>query len=182
MMNKHIGEMVQVRDDSADEWDKRKLVAVLPKQYADRYICEHEESKALTLKWRYCEPIPEVSYPYFKKHINTGNVYRLSSEDGMPVQIMGDDIGYILHHKNFNVEDWVDIPYDKERNLWHGQPIMAYKDNWTHTRDFSFYSVTEECCFGVIGQGKGPYYDLYEPLPLPYPEWLIEAYKTLEGI
>lgn len=46
-----IGEMCEVRDDECERWRKRKLLAILPEQYKNRFIVEWADCPAKCSSW-----------------------------------------------------------------------------------------------------------------------------------
>ena len=60
MKELNIGSIVNVRNNSTDVWEKRKLLAILPEQQAHRYICEANVDADAHVAWKYCEPIVET--------------------------------------------------------------------------------------------------------------------------
>lgn len=61
-----IGEMCEVRDDEDDEfddWEKRKLLAILPKQYNRRFIAELGNYPDEYSSWTYARPIAKQTKP-----------------------------------------------------------------------------------------------------------------------
>jgi hypothetical protein len=58
-----VGEMCEVRDDEDDDWGKKKLIAILPEKYSDRYIAEMESCPTGHFAWRYARPITKRTEP-----------------------------------------------------------------------------------------------------------------------
>lgn len=58
-----IGEMCEVRDDEDDDWKRRKLLAILPEKYDERFIVEKEEYPYEHSSWRYARPITKRTEP-----------------------------------------------------------------------------------------------------------------------
>ena len=66
-----VGSNCEVRDHETATWKQRKLIAILPEQYVNRYVCECiEENKNIVYNWRYARPLAQ----YIKPKIN-GDVY-----------------------------------------------------------------------------------------------------------
>lgn len=55
----HRGDIVEVRQRGQEEWVKRKLEAVLPVQYYERFICQNSMNEKATVKWRFARIIRE---------------------------------------------------------------------------------------------------------------------------
>jgi len=131
---------------------------------------------------------PKFEYPLFKKSKYTNAIVKFTDlRTGIVVfkgtDVYSHEIGHTL--KTFiphtDVNTWEDVPYDKERNLFHTQPIYYWDDYHTHSRLIGFYNAIQECGFSCKGKLKGLGYSQYEAiLPEHYTDWIIEAHKTLE--
>lgn len=66
-----IGEMCEVRDDEDEQWERRKLLAILPEGYKYRFLAEHGKYPTQYCKWKYARSIPEQIKPKFE---NCGSV------------------------------------------------------------------------------------------------------------
>ena len=66
-----IGSECEVRDYAEDEWVKRKLITILPKQYYNRYICESQGGNC-AFNWSYARPISDN---------NTGSIKCIKDSD-----------------------------------------------------------------------------------------------------
>lgn len=62
-----IGEMCEVKDDGDERWKKRKLVAILPKQYKERFIVEMEDYPTEHSSWDCARPITKRTEPTVKE-------------------------------------------------------------------------------------------------------------------
>lgn len=58
-----IGEMCEVRDDEDNIWNRRKLLAILPEQYNERFIVEMEGHPTEVGSWKYARPIVKRTEP-----------------------------------------------------------------------------------------------------------------------
>ncbi len=81
--------------------------------------------------------------------------------------------------KHTNTDAWQQIPYDKERGFYHGQMVYCWYNDYTHCVHTRFYDAINKCTFGYVGQLEG--YD-YSNYSATMPEFMDEAYNTLEGI
>lgn len=66
-----IGEMCEVRDSESGNWRKRKLIAILPKQYKERFIAEWEDYPTKHSSWNYARPITKRTEPKIDGDIYT---------------------------------------------------------------------------------------------------------------
>lgn len=58
-----IGEMCEVRGDEFKQWEKRKLIAILPEQYIRRFVAETEAYPDMHTSWNYARPITKRTVP-----------------------------------------------------------------------------------------------------------------------
>ena len=130
---------------------------------------------------------PEFKYPIFKKSKITGLVVRFTGLKEGDVVIS--DTKWLAgeHHDNFtphtDTDVWKDVPYDKEKKLYHGQPVYVWDNSNTHQKSIAFYDALNICTFNPDGKCDGEMWDNYVAIPTEHiPAWMYEAYETLEGI
>ena len=63
-----VGEMCEVRDVEVGDWEKRKLIAILPAQYRARFIVEWEDCPTEHAAWTYARPISKRIEPKIEEH------------------------------------------------------------------------------------------------------------------
>lgn len=51
--NKHIGQMIEVKDNASDLWEIRELVHVLPEKFTNRFVCVSSGFDNRTVNWDY---------------------------------------------------------------------------------------------------------------------------------
>lgn len=73
-----IGEMCEVKDYKDGQWKKRKLLAVLPAQYKERFIVEREDFPTECASWTYARPITKRTEPTVEE---CGNVVSYTWEE-----------------------------------------------------------------------------------------------------
>ena len=73
-----IGEMCEVRDGEAEQWKKRKLLAILPKKYKCRYITEAGYQDTVYAGWDCARPIAKRTEPTIEE---CGNVVTYTWEE-----------------------------------------------------------------------------------------------------
>lgn len=66
-----IGEMCEVRDAEYYDWEKRKLIAILPEQYKQRFIVETKKYSKLHSSWAFARSIVKRTEPTIEE---CGNV------------------------------------------------------------------------------------------------------------
>ena len=73
-----VGEMCEVRDGEVGDWEKRKLLAILPEQYDERFIVERKEYPTEHYSWRYARTITKRTEPKIEE---CGNVVTYTWEE-----------------------------------------------------------------------------------------------------
>lgn len=59
-----VGEICEVRDDEDEQWKKRKLLAILPKEYKNPFITESEVcNNGYCILWNCARPITKRTEP-----------------------------------------------------------------------------------------------------------------------
>lgn len=81
-----------------------------------------------------------------------------------------------------NTDYWKQLPYNKERGLYHTQLVWCWQNSDTHDRTLSFYNAIDDSSFRYNGNPGGLDWENYEPYQGEWPQWAIEAHKTLEGL
>ena len=128
----------------------------------------------------------EFEYPLFMKDYD-GEIARFDNLTARTTVWPGDshlDVGFTDTESAPHTDSvWQPVPYDKERNLWHGQPVEVWNDIETHKRERRFYDVINKKTFRYDGETHGTFFKNIEAIPPEeYKTWMYEAYKTLEGI
>ena len=131
---------------------------------------------------------PEFEYPLIMKSKFNGEVARFDGLQDRTTIWTGEGICEIGYHTVNSVPHadpgtWRPVPYDKERNLWHGQPVEVYDNDDTHRRVRLFYDAISKTTFNYNGEiYASDWYNIEAIPPEEYKQWMYEAYKTLEGI
>ena len=73
-----IGEMCEVRDREVGDWEKKKLIAILPAQYRARFIVEWEDCPTEHAAWTCARPIAKRIEPTIEE---CGNVITYTWEE-----------------------------------------------------------------------------------------------------
>lgn len=66
-----VGEMCEVRDGEVGDWEKRKLITILPAQYRERFIVEWADCPTEYGSWTCARPIVKRTEPKIEE---CGNV------------------------------------------------------------------------------------------------------------
>ncbi len=127
----------------------------------------------------------KFEYPLFKRWedgeivkftaLTRGTVVIKGSNDNFKVKYT---IDIFPPHTN---PKWIDVPYNKERDLFHTQAIECWNKSNTHHRNLRFYNAINNRTFSHDGKLNYYVYDNYKAIPLDkVPEWMNEARDTLE--
>lgn len=73
-----VGEMCEVRDNEDKQWERRRLIAVLPETYDDRFIAEWKDYPIKHKGWRYARPIAKRTEPTVEE---SGNIVTYTWEE-----------------------------------------------------------------------------------------------------
>lgn len=92
----------------------------------------------------------------------------------------GDRTNSFIEHTDESA--WKTLPYNKERGLYHTQLVWCWQNSDTHDRTLSFYNAIDDSSFSYNGNPGGLDWENYEPYQGEWPQWAIEAHKTLEGL
>lgn len=93
---------------------------------------------------------------------------------------IGEDVINQKFYSDINNKEWKDVLYDKERNLWNGQPVWCWDYADIASRKVKFYNVVNHCPFNYKGHKSELKYENYKAYEHPTDEWLIKAYNKLK--
>ena len=128
----------------------------------------------------------DIEFPIYKK--NDFMVVKFVNEKDCEVLFIFDEdkasefaeIGMLINDENVNDKQWEDVLYDKEKELWDGQPVWCYDKDYETIKSLGFYDAKHNRLFDVIGSRCGNIYDNYKPYPHLTDDWVIEAYNKLK--
>lgn len=121
-------------------------------------------------------------FPVYKQYIETGLIVKFTGTFcGIVIRgSLSKKIGYEsdswINYKDRSLWKEPDVLIDKEKDLYHGQPVEYWDNDKKFTRNIGFYNVRTE---GVFVDDTFYTYDNYKAL-VDIPEWMIEAQKTLK--
>jgi hypothetical protein len=127
-------------------------------------------------------------YPLYMKLNNTGDIVKFTSLRSGTVVSEGSRsefvLGYWSHdwrsHKD--PKYWTPVVYDEERGIFDKQLCECWNKEDTHQRFLQFYDAINKGAYMYNGNRNDGNYDRYKPIPRnEYPQWAIDAEKTLEG-
>lgn len=119
-------------------------------------------------------------FPVYRQHKNTGVIVKFTAPS-KGIVIRGDsskkkisyEYDWVSHKDKFHWKE-PDVLIDKERDLYHGQPVEFWDDNNNITRRRGLYNVETKRTFDSAFR-----FDNYKAI-VDIEEWMIEAQKTLE--
>ena len=84
--------------------------------------------------------------------------------------------------KHTDTEYWQQLDFCEKTGFFDGQLIWCWDDDYTHVRYLKFYDAKNKCPYIFNGNRyeESDCYDNYEPFEGNYPDWALEAFKTLE--
>lgn len=126
-------------------------------------------------------------YPIYCLHLPTGKIVKFTNlSEGVVVKSGSDQNMYpigleskrLIEHTHKNV--WKLLPVCPKTGFFHGQLIWTWGINHTHFRILAFYDAENSGVFSIRGKKDKLAYDNYLPFEGNWPDWALEAYKTLE--
>ena len=126
----------------------------------------------------------EITYPIYCRGKETNCVVKFKSlSEGVYViqnefREVGENTKTVIRHSDTN--SWQQLDVCKETGFFDGQLVWCWDNDDTHTRILKFYDVKYKCSYQFDGCRKGHVFDNYEPFKGNYPQWALEAFKTLE--
>jgi hypothetical protein len=136
-----------------------------------------------------CKQKPGFKYPIYMQAIYSRQVIKFTSLNSGTVVVQGkyasnSPVGQVIQIPSLphtNTEHWQPIAFDEERGIADKQLVECWDNAHTHARAFRFYDAEHECAYSCQGNQSLISWDNYRPIPYAdYPDWAIEAEKTLE--
>lgn len=159
--------------------DKNKIMKNL-KELEQKYLELGKEIEALKKQSKK----EEFKYPIYCKLKNSSLVVRFTSlREGEVVvnnkyQDTGDKHDDWITYTDANT--WQQLEVCEKTGFFDGQLVWCWDNNDTHIRYLKFYDAKNECTYQCDGNRYGSVFDNYEPFEVNYPDWALEAFKTLE--
>ncbi len=129
----------------------------------------------------------KFKYPLFKNWKYNSEIVKFTALTRGTSVVEGSDnniykVGYTSDtFVRYTNPKWENVPYNKERNLFHTQAIECWSKYDTHHRNLRFYDAINDCTFSYDGKLDGHIYENYRAIPLDkVPEWMNKARDTLE--
>ena len=125
----------------------------------------------------------EIAYPIYCKLKDSSLVVKFTELQSGEVVInnkyykVGETSSEWRNHLETNV--WQQLDVCEKTGFFNGQLVWCWDNDDTHSRDLKFYDAKNKCTYIFNGKKDGCVYDNYEPFEGNYPEWALEAFKTL---
>lgn len=127
-------------------------------------------------------------YPIYCQLLNSDKVVKFTNQrKGVLVKNASNDRGgerVGQSSNNYQPHDnkmfWKPIPVYSKTGFFHGQLVWAWDNHQTHFRISAFYDAENSCLFSIDGKKDSLAYDDYLPFEGNWPDWALEAHKTLE--
>ena len=82
--------------------------------------------------------------------------------------------------KHTDAKYWKRLDVCEETGFFDGQLVWCWDNEDTHFRVLKFYDAKNKCTYQFDGTKNGSNYDNYALFEGNYPDWALEAFKTLE--
>ena len=125
----------------------------------------------------------EIKYPIFCK----------STRSLLVVKFTGLNSGEVVFNSSCNVDvksttwikhtdttTWQQLDVCEKTGFFDGQLVWCWENEFTHSKHLRFYDSKNKCVYDYSGNRGGFSYNNYEPFEGNYPDWALEAFKTLE--
>lgn len=127
-------------------------------------------------------------YPIYCQLINSGKVVKFTDlrkgvlvkneSNAVGAERVGQSSNSYMHHDVSTV--WKPLPVCPKTGFFHGQLVWAWDDCHTHFKALVFYNAKHSLTFAIGGGNSSLRYANYLPFEGNWPDWALEAYKTLE--
>ena len=123
-------------------------------------------------------------YPIYCRGKETNCVVKFESlSEGVYViqnefRDVGENTKSLIRHTDTN--SWQQLDVCKKTGFFDGQLVWCWDNDDTHFRVLKFYDAKNKCTYQFDGTKNGSNYDNYEPFEGNYPDWALEAFKTLQ--
>ena len=126
-------------------------------------------------------------YPIYCLHLPTGKIVKFTDlSEGVVVKSGSDRNMYPIglesecFIEHTYKDTWKPIPVCSKTGFFHGQLVWAWEIDHTHLRILAFYDAENSCLFSLRGKNNSFVCDNYLPFEGNWPDWTLEAYKSLE--
>jgi hypothetical protein len=135
-----------------------------------------------------CKQKPGFKYPIYMQSKHNKEVVKFTSLTTGVVVVASKfssdrSVGYRASDwvEHTNTATWQPIAFDEQLGIADKQLCECWDNGYTSGRALRFYSAKNKFAYTVEGKKAWVHYDNYLPIPYAdYPDWAIEAEKTLE--
>lgn len=123
---------------------------------------------------------PKEEYPIFKIN-EDGEIFKITTVYNRATCKLGIDLDKTLEYDE--VKNLKTIPYNKERGLYHKQPVWCWDNEDVAKKIIKFYDCKNGCTFSYDGQLEGECFENIEPVTqeqLKTMPFIWEMYKQLK--
>ena len=126
----------------------------------------------------------EITHPIYCKLIDSSIVVKFTDLRtgevviGNKYQKVGEKRNDWIKHTD--AKYWKQLDVCEKTGFFDGQLVWCWDNDDTHTRILKFYDAKRKCPYQFDGTINGYSYNNYEPFEGNYPDWALEAFKTLE--
>ena len=126
----------------------------------------------------------ETKYPIYCKLKDSSLVVKFTALQTGEVVVNNypHNVGYNRHDwiEHTDKNEWQQLDVCEKTGLFDGQLVWCWDDNDTHMRYLKFYDAKDKRTYCFDGTKYGSSYHNYSPFEGNYPDWALEAFKTLE--
>ena len=126
-------------------------------------------------------------YPIYCLHLHSNKIVKFTDlSEGVVVKSGYDQKRYPIglesecFVEHTYAATWKPIPVCSKTGFFHGQLVWAWDNNHTHFRVLVFYDAENNSLFSIQGKKNSLDYENYLPFEGNWPDWALEAYKTLK--
>ena len=130
----------------------------------------------------------EFKHPIYRKLIHSSLVVRITGLNSG--ELVVNDKYYDKYYKvgehiknwsNFNNNNvWQQLDVCEKTGFFDGQLVWCWDDDDTHSIILRFYEAKHKGTYQFDGTRGGTRFNNYEPFEGNYPDWVLEAFQTLE--
>ena len=126
----------------------------------------------------------EITYPIYCKNKKSSVVIKFTElQSG---EVLVNSKHYKIGEKSttwrshIDSDIWQQLDVCEKTGFFDGQLVWCWDDDYTHVRYLKFYDVKNKRTYDYDGTKIGSSFNNYEPFEGNYPDWALEAFKTLE--
>ena len=126
----------------------------------------------------------EIKYPIFCRFKDWSLVVKFTGLKSGKVVVNNSyyNVGYKCDDWRIHTDTivWKQLDVCEKTGFFDGQLVWCWDNNQTHFKCLRFYDAKNKCTYYSDGKKDGAFYENYTPFEGNYPDWALEAFKTLE--